>query len=60
MAAKVNLKKYLSVGGRWQFVPVLKVKGRPRPDAVLIDGKAVRATSGTFYLEWRENGKRVR
>lgn len=59
MALKVNLKKYLAVDGRWQFFPVLKVKGRPHPEAVLIDGKAVRATSGTFYLEWRENGKRV-
>jgi integrase/recombinase XerD len=59
MAAKVNLKKYLAVGGRWQFVPVVKVKGRPRPDAVMIGGEAVRGTTGTFYLEWRENGKRV-
>jgi len=59
MAAKVNLKKYLAVEGRWQFFPVLKVKGRPRPDAVIIKGRAVRGTSGTFYLEWRDNGKRV-
>ncbi|MGA8086056.1 MAG: hypothetical protein WCA10_02045 [Terracidiphilus sp.] len=25
---------------------------------VIIDGKARRSTSGTFYLDWRENGQR--
>jgi hypothetical protein len=38
MAAKVNLKKYLAIDGRWQFVPVLKVKGKPEPLVVLIGG----------------------
>ena len=29
MAIRVNLKKYLAIGGRWQFVPVLKIDGKP-------------------------------
>ena len=58
MAAKANLKKYLAIEGKWQFVPVLKVNGTPKPATVLIGGKPVQGTEGTFYVEWRENGKR--
>jgi hypothetical protein len=47
---RTNLKKYLSHGGKWQFFPVFKVSGRPKPEFVVIDGKARRSTSGTFYL----------
>ena len=59
MALKVNLKKYINVGGKWRFVPVLKVNGKPRPEAVLIDGTPVKGTSGTFYLEYRQDGARI-
>jgi hypothetical protein len=59
MAVKVNLKKYLAIDGRWQFVPVLKVDGRPQTGTVLIDGVPKKGTHGTFYLDWRENGKRI-
>jgi hypothetical protein len=31
-----------------------------KPDVVLIDGKPERHAEGAYYLEWRENGKRVR
>lgn len=61
MGLKVNLKKYLKIDGKWQFVPVLKIAadGKPDPSVVLIDGEPVKGTSGTFYIEWREHGKRV-
>ena len=59
MASKVNLKKYVQLNGKWQFVSVLKIKGKPRPEAVLIDGEAVTKTHGTFYVEWWEGAKRV-
>jgi integrase len=60
MALKVSMKKYLALNGKWQFVPVLKVNDKPRPEAVLIDGQAVKGTTGTFYLDYRdENGKRI-
>lgn len=55
---KTHLKKYLSYGGKWQFFPVAKVNGRPKPELVMIEGKPHRATGGTFYLQWRENGVR--
>ena len=39
-AAKVNLKKYLAIDGKWQFVPVLKnADGKPEPSIVLIGGE---------------------
>lgn len=37
MAIKVNLKKYLKLGERWQFVPVLRVNGIPKPAYVVIN-----------------------
>jgi hypothetical protein len=55
---KANLKQYRAVNGKWQFVPKVKVNGKPRPELVLIDGKPERSKGGTFYLEWREDGKR--
>jgi hypothetical protein len=55
---KTHLKKYLSRKGKWQFFPVVNVNGRPKPELVIIDGKPRRGTSGTFYLDWRENGQR--
>ncbi len=58
MATKVNLKKYLAIDGKWQFVPVLKVDGKPRPGTVVIAGKNRTGTEGTYYIEWREAGKR--
>jgi integrase/recombinase XerD len=59
MASKVNLKKYIAIDGRWRFVPVLKIAGKPRPEAVIIDGETVKGTTGTYYVEWREDGKRI-
>src|ERR1700735_4077856 len=58
MAIKVNLKKYLKFGGRWQFVPVLRVDDVPKPAYVVINGEAVKEKSGVFYLDWRSDGKR--
>jgi integrase/recombinase XerD len=57
--SKANLKKYTKVDGKWRFVPVLKQNGVPYPGTVIIDGKPVRSTTGTFYLESYENGRRV-
>lgn len=56
---KANLKQYRSVNGRWQFVPLVKVDGRPKPQLVLIDGKPESwRGGGKLYLEWYEDGKR--
>ena len=58
MPAKVNLKKYLPMDGKWQFFPVLKVDGKPRPGTVVMKGENKTGTEGTFYIEWRHDGKR--
>ena len=55
---KTNLRKYLPHHGKWQFFPVARVNGRPRPELVIVEGQPRRGTSGTFYLQWRENGVR--
>jgi len=55
---KTLLKKYLPFNGKWQFLPLAKINGRPKPELVIIEGKPRRGTSGTFYRERRENGKR--
>jgi integrase/recombinase XerD len=45
--------------GKWQFVPVVKQDGKPNPKLILVNGEAVSSKGGTFYLDWRENGKRL-
>lgn len=60
MATKVSMKKYLLLEGKWQFVPVLRVNGKPKPEVVLIKGEPTRGMAGTFYLDYRnEDGKRI-
>ena len=58
-SSKANLKKYINVNGKWRFVPVAKHDGKPTPKTVLIDGIPTHSKAGTFYLEWRQDGKRI-
>jgi hypothetical protein len=58
-SSRANLKKYIKVGRKWRFVPILKQNGVPYPGTVIVDGKPVRSNSGTFYLEYYEDGRRV-
>jgi hypothetical protein len=46
---KPNLNQYRPAGGKWQFVPVVKVDGKPKPQLVLIGWKPV---------SWKGGGKR--
>ena len=39
---------------------VLSANGRVKPDLVLVNGQQERHPEGAYYLEWRENGRRVR
>jgi integrase/recombinase XerD len=58
---KVNLTKRVQIDGGSRYCPVvLAANGRVKPDVVLIDGNPQRHAEGAYYLEWRENGKRVR
>jgi hypothetical protein len=48
------------VNGKWQFVPVVKIEGKPKPQRVLIDGEPKSwKGGGEFFLEWYEDGKRT-
>jgi integrase/recombinase XerD len=59
---KINLTQYRKVGGKWQFVPVKKdANGEPNTAFVIVNGESVSSKGeGTFYLDWREDGKRKR
>jgi integrase/recombinase XerD len=58
---KVNLTKRVQIDGGSRYCPVvLAANGRVKPDVVLIDGEPERHAEGAYYLEWRENGKRIR
>jgi integrase len=39
---------------------VLATNGRVKPDQVIVNGHQERHPEGAYYLEWRENGRRVR
>ena len=58
-SSKANLKKYINVNGKWRFVPDARHDGKPTPKTVLIDGVPTHSKAGTFYLEWRQDGKRI-
>ena len=38
-----NLKQYRAVNGKWQFVPVVKRNGKPKPELALIEGMLERS-----------------
>jgi integrase/recombinase XerD len=61
MHREVNLTKRVrtNTGLRYCHV-VLSANGRVKPDAVLVNGKPERHTEGAYYIEWHDNGKRIR
>src|ERR1017187_1295116 len=63
-STEVNLTKRVQTGQGprdWRFCRVvLGARGQVRPDLVIVTGKEERHPEGVYYLEWRENGKRIR
>jgi len=58
---EVNLTKRVQTSKGMRYCPVvLSPNGRVKPDLVLVNGKPERHPEGAYYLEWRENGRRVR
>jgi integrase/recombinase XerD len=60
-----NLLRKVAIEGQWKMLPVARYpirRGEQRYDLtqVLLLGEPVVATAGTFYLEYRESGRRVR
>ena len=57
----VNLTKRVQTAHGMRYLPVaISPSGRVKPDVVLVQGGEERHPEGAYYLEWRENGKRVR
>jgi hypothetical protein len=58
---EVNLTKRVKTGKGMRYCPVvLSANGRVKPDFVIANGQPERHPEGAYYLEWRENGRRVR
>jgi integrase/recombinase XerD len=58
---EVNLTKRVQTTKGMRYCPVvLSPNGRVKPDLVLVNGQEERHPEGAYYLEWRENGRRVR
>ena len=61
MHREVNLTKRVRTNTGLRYCPVvLSANGRVKPDTVLINGKPERHTEGAYYIEWHDNGKRIR
>jgi len=58
---EVNLTKRVQTSNGLRYCPVgLAANGRVKPDLVIVNGEQERHPEGAYYLEWRENGRRVR
>ena len=58
---EVNLLKRIKTENDWYFFPVaLTAKGLVRSDVVLVHGAEERHPEGKYYIEFREDGKRIR
>ena len=58
---EVNLtKRVLTIKGMRYCPVVLSPNGRVKPDLVIVNGQSERHSEGAYYLEWRENGRRIR
>jgi len=58
---EVNLTKRVKTNNGTRYCPlVLSANGRVKPDFVIVNGQPERHAEGSYYLEWRENGRRVR
>src|SRR5260370_7729767 len=61
MHREVNLTKRVRTSAGLRYCPVvLSANGQVKPDAVLVNGKPERHTKGAYYIEWHDNGKRIR
>ncbi len=57
----VHLTKRVQTPDGLRYCPVvMSANGRIKSDLVIVNGKEERHSEGAYYLEWREDGKRVR
>jgi integrase/recombinase XerD len=61
MHREVNLTKRVQTPQGMRYCAViLSANGRVKPDAVLVSGKPERHPGGAYYIEWHDEGKRIR
>ena len=58
--ATINVLRKVKVETGWKLLPVRKLNGKHDWTQVMDGGVPVVAAEGTFYLEWREDGRRLR
>lgn len=59
-ADRVNLVKKIKIGTSWRFAPVVTESNGKLKDKVRLDGKVEIHPEGSYYIEWREHGRRFR
>ena len=57
---RVNVLKKVKVQGAWKMCPAVVEPNGKLKDRVKINGHIEVHSEGVYFLEWRENGKRVR
>lgn len=60
--AHVNLTKRITIPGKGKrYCPVVvAANGKLKPDLVIVNGHEEVHSEGAYYMEWVENGKRIR
>lgn len=58
--AAPNVLRKIKIDGKWMLLPVARVGDRYDWGKVSHGGAAIVAEEGTFYLEYRQNGRRLR
>jgi integrase/recombinase XerD len=57
---KVNVVKKVKVDGKWKLCPAIVEPGGKLKDRVQVNGRAEVHNEGVYYIEWREDGQRLR
>jgi integrase/recombinase XerD len=58
--AQVNVLKKVRTNRGWRLCPVVRESNGRLRDRVRVGGRIEVHTEGVYYLEWRENGRRLR
>jgi integrase len=59
-AERVNILKKVQIGGCWKLLPAVERKGKLVRDHVSVAGREEHHAEGSYYLEWYQDGKRLR
>src|SRR5260370_20825911 len=57
---RVNVLKKVKVNGIWKLCPAVVEPNGKLKDKVKVNGHVEVHAEGVYYLEWRDNGQRVR